>query len=86
MSLSEIENLNIKHCLSCDTKLIDSNVLCCDCYKLNLNTLYKVIKPKSDKSSYNLLKEFIKNEKYNGSNTKPKMNICIEHKKHLVEL
>lgn len=86
MSKYEIEELKIKNCLNCDTKLSDTNVLCSDCYKLNLNTLYKVIKNKaSDKITYSLLKDFVKNEKYNNTNTKTKVNVYIEHKKHIVE-
>ena len=86
MNYYEIEKLKIKNCLNCGVKLCNVDVFCFACYKLNLNTLYKTIKNKvPDNISYTLLKTFVKNEKYNNINTKPKVNVYIEHKKHIVQ-
>ena len=83
--MSEIKKLKITRCLNCNTSLIDSDVLCQECYKLNLNTIYKAIKLKAP-SNLALLKEFVKNEKNNiTKNIKPKINITIEHKKFIIE-
>jgi hypothetical protein len=82
--MSEIKNLNITKCLNCNKSLIGSYVLCHDCYKLNLNTIYKAIKLKAPEN-IDLLKEFVKNEKYSISNIKPKVNVLIEHKKFIIE-
>lgn len=60
----EIDKLNITNCLKCNKVLTDTNLFCYDCYKCNLNTLYKIIKkttPINDMNS--CFKQLVKHNK-----------------------
>ena len=79
----------IKNCFLCDEELFNTKILCCECYKINLNSLYKQIKMKCpDIITFQDLKSIIRNEKYENKciNLKNENNkIVIEYKKHIVE-
>ncbi len=76
-------------CLNCGNLLNETNVLCLQCYKLNLNSVYKIIKSKSQSDEeYKELKTFIRNEKYTNKHllNKNKVFISVSHDKHILEL
>ena len=79
--------MTLKTCLNCDNRIINDNLFICnDCYKLNLNTIYKNIKSKCPKNmTLQDLKNSVRAEKNSKFDNKIKFEITIVSDKHIIE-
>ncbi len=79
--------MTLKTCLNCDNRIINDNLFICnDCYKLNLNTIYKNIKSKCPKNmTLQELKNSVRAEKNSKFDNKIKFEITIVSDKHIIE-
>ncbi len=79
--------MTLKTCLNCDNKIVNDNLFICnDCYKLNLNTIYKNIKSKCPKNmTLQELKNSVRAEKNSKFDNKIKFEITIVSDKHIIE-
>jgi hypothetical protein len=80
------KNKNSK-CLNCDEIISnDNNYICNECYKLNLNTIYKNIKNKCPEDmTLQTLKNLVRNEKHLNFDNKPKCEISVNLGKYTIE-
>ena len=83
----ETEKLDVKNCLKCNKVLTETNIFCYDCYKCNLNTLYKIIKNSYvQKDMYDNLKKLVKvNKKFiKLKESKDKFIITVDDTNYLI--
>ena len=80
--------MTLKTCLNCENKILNDNLFICnECYKLNLNTIYKNIKSKCPKNmTLQELKNSVRAEKNSKFDNKIKCEITIDTDKHIIEL
>ena len=81
--------MTLKTCLNCENKILNDNLFICnECYKLNLNTIYKNIKSKCPKNmTLPDLKNAVRIEKNSKFDNKIKCEVVIDaDKKHIVEI